>query len=106
MLSILSTPYILPTSSIKSSIILISVLLVGTETLNTFLFSLTSNFNFLNTSSTSSTLSLYPNTELILSSVISISLLFLSSVLYSSIPLYTFADAYIESKVHALSIAK
>ena len=73
MLSILSIPYILPTSSIKSTEIFISVLLEGTITFNV-LSLLIVKPSLVNISFTSSSDIFIPKTLFIFSRLISISL--------------------------------
>ena len=116
----LSTPYILPTSSIKSSLIDISPLLLGTETIIFSMFSrsfsvslnsdflpliITSNANLLNTSSTSFLLISIPNTSLIFLKAISISLFDKSDLSNLQTPPTTSPSAYSSNSLQALSIA-
>ena len=116
----LSTPYIRPTSSIKSSLIEISPLLLGADTTIFSIFSsscsvsvksdflpfiYTSNANLLNTSNTSFLAICIPNTSFIFWKDISISLFAKFALSYFAVPPTTSPAAYSSSNLHALSIA-
>ena len=84
--SILSTPYILPTSSIKSSAIDISILLFGTDTCTISPSFSYVNPSLLNTSNTASCGTSRPNTLFIFSNVMSIFLSDKSEISYFTKP--------------------